>query len=769
VVEEVWIRGPGSGSRPLVEAVTNRIGSMHEDAGMLLEDLTDAQRDAVTTMDGPLLVLAGPGSGKTTVVARRMAWLIAHGVPPWRILALTFTNKAAGAMRDRVDLLLQQRDVDSRDVTCMTYHGFCARVLRQYADAAGVPPGFSIYDTTDRRSVLKQAIRKAELDPANWTPASVGESISSCKSMLVTADVHEEHAGGDFYSRTIGRVYRAYEEIMHANDALDFDDLLMRMALMLREDAAVRDTLQDRYRHLMIDEYQDTNHAQFLIATSLVGPQRNICVVGDPDQSIYAWRGADVRNILEFEEHFPNAKVVPLGRNFRSTGHVVAASAQLIGHNASHMKKELHTQLEDGPRVLLQPAGDEHEEASSILAAFKEHASSGIQWSEMAVLYRINALSRVLEQAFRDGGVPYVVARGTAFYERAEIKDALAYLRLVVNRNDDTALRRVINSPPRGIGKTSLSRVEQHAMFGNIRLGEALRDAGQINNMAGRAARSIAAFVEMIDRWRSAADGGSLIMDLPDLVTCVIRESGLEQAFRTGRGDEDMTKLENLDELVTAAAEWTPPPGDGSSESATILEQLAAWLESIALVSDADMVDPERGVVTLMTLHAAKGLEFDVVAIAGLEQGLLPHGRSIGEENGLEEERRLCYVGMTRARKHLSLTWAHRRTVRGITERAMPSQFLGELPDDAIERAVDHDPWSGGRSAVPDTNWKVGMTVRHPTFGLGVVRRVIHRPRGTTATVDFLEYGQRTLLVAHAKLECVDPEERPWEGIDVPL
>ena len=742
---------------------------MHDDVGTLLEDLTEAQQEAVTTVDGPLLVLAGPGSGKTTVVTRRMAWLIAHGVPAWRMLALTFTNKAAGAMRDRVDLLLQERDVDARDVTCMTYHGFCARTLRQYADSAGVPPGFSIYDTTDRRSVLKQAIRKAELDPANWTPASVGESISNYKSMLVTSEMHEEHIGGDFYSRTMGRIYRAYEEIMQANDALDFDDLLMRMAMMLRDDAAVREALQDRYRYLLIDEYQDTNHAQFLIATSLVGTARNICVVGDPDQSIYAWRGADVRNILEFEEQYPDAKVVPLGRNFRSTGHIVAASAKLIGHNASHLRKELHTELEDGARVLLQPSGDEHQEASTILAAFKDHADKGVPWSEMAVLYRINALSRVLEQAFRDGGVPYVVARGTAFYERAEIKDALSYLRLVVNRNDDTALRRVINSPPRGIGKTSLGRVEQHAMLENIRLGEALRDVGRIDTMAARAARSIAAFVEMVDRWRAAADGGSLVMDLPDLVASVIRESGLEQAFKSGRGDEDIARLENLDELVTAAAEWTPPPVDEGEEASTILEQLAAWLESIALVSDADMVDPERGAVTLMTLHAAKGLEFDVVAIAGLEQGLLPHGRSVGEENGLEEERRLCYVGMTRARKNLALTWAHRRTVRGITERAMPSQFLGELPDDAVERVDDRDPWTGVRSAIPDTTWQVGMTVRHQTFGLGVVRRVIHRPRGTTATVDFLEYGQRTLLVAHANLEPVDPEERPWEGIDVPL
>lgn len=743
---------------------------MDTEATALLEDLTEAQREAVTTMQGPLLVLAGPGSGKTTVVTRRIAWLLAHGVAPWQILALTFTNKAAGAMRDRVERMLVNDAYDQRGVTCMTFHGFCARLLRQYADAAGVAPNFSIYDTTDRRAALKQAIKNTGVDSSNWTPASVGEAIGGCKNRLISIDEYEATAGGDFWARTIGRIYRAYEEILRTNDALDFDDLLLRTALMLRHDESVRGALQERYRHLMIDEYQDTNNAQFVIASSLVGPERNICVVGDPDQSIYGWRGADISNILEFEDQFPSARVVPLGRNFRSTGHIVAASAALIGRNTSHRPKELHTELEVGEPLKFVPAGDEHLEAAEILKAFQDERSQGTAWSEMAVLYRINSLSRVLEQAFRDGGVPYVVARGTAFYQRAEIKDAMSYLRLVVNPNDETALRRIINTPPRGIGKASLDKIEKAAILSQQRLGEALRICSSIDGVSSRASNSVAKFVAMVDAWRADADGGSLVMDLPDLVARVVRESGLEAAHRKGRTEEDLARLENLDELVTAAAEWMPPPAEDGTATQTILQQLAAWLESVALVSDADMIDPELGAVTLMTLHAAKGLEFDVVAIAGLEQGLLPHSRSIGEDDGMEEERRLCYVGMTRARRHLRLSWAHRRTVRGITERTMPSQFLGELPDDAVERVEDRNPWGEPTTpAIPDVDWQSGLTVRHPTFGLGVVRRVVHRPRGTTATVDFMEYGQRTLLVAHAKLEVVDPEERPWEGIDVPF
>ena len=750
-------------------AMTNTIDLMDESTHELMHDLTEAQVEAVTTTTGPLLVLAGPGSGKTTVVTRRIAWLLAQGVPAWQLLALTFTNKAAGEMRNRVDALLPNVAQDRRGLTIMTFHGFCARLLRQYSEEARVAPSFTIYDSTDRRAALKLAVRNAGLDSGNWTPASVGEAISNCKNKLMTAEQHESHAG-DFYTRSIGRVYREYQAILTRNDALDFDDLLLKVALLLRDDQTVRMALQERFQYLMIDEYQDTNQAQFMIASALVGPQRNICVVGDPDQSIYGWRGADISNILDFEHQFQSARVVSLGRNFRSTGHIVDASAGLIRRNESHRERTLHTELGAGDKIVVAGAVEEHDEARDIVTEFRQRFIEGTPWREMAVLYRINALSRVLEQAFRDAQVPYVVARGTAFYERAEIKDALSYLRLVVNPRDDIALRRVINTPPRGIGKTSLDRLEKHAILHQLGLGDAINHVDEVPALTARAQAAMKRFGEMVARWRTDADGGSLILDLPDFVSRIIRESGLEKAFRNGSSEENIARLENLDELVTAAAEWTPLREEAEDEPMTILQQIAAWLESIALVSDADMVDPENGSVTLMTLHAAKGLEFDVVAIAGLEQGLLPHARSFEDDVEREEERRLCYVGMTRARRLLRLSYANRRTVRGITERTMPSQFLGELPAETMDRQDIADPWSTGTaSTIPLENWQVGATVRHATFGLGMVRRVVPRPRGTTATIEFLEYGHRTLLVAHAKLELVDPDEHPWEGIDIPI
>lgn len=749
----------------------NTMDQMEESMQELTRDLTEAQIEAVTTTSGPLLVLAGPGSGKTTVVTRRIAWLLAQGIPSWQLLALTFTNKAAGEMRERVQTLLSGAGQDHRGLTIMTFHGFCARLLRQHAEDANVSPNFTIYDTTDRRAALKQAVRNAGLDSSNWTPASVGEAISNCKNQLMTAETHDS-SSGDFYTRSIGRVYKEYQTILTRNDAVDFDDLLLKVALMLRDNEAVRTSLQERFQYLMIDEYQDTNQAQFVIASALVGPQRNICVVGDPDQSIYGWRGADITNILDFEDQFQSAKVVSLGRNFRSTGHIVDASANLIQRNASHRERTLHTELGEGEKVAVAGSVDEHEEAQEIVHGFRQRFIEGTPWREMAVLYRINSMSRVLEQKFRDAQIPYVVARGTAFYERAEIKDALSYLRMVVNPRDDVAMRRVINTPPRGIGKTSLDRLEKHAILNRLGLGEALDQVEEVPSLTARARTSMKRFIEMVARWRFDADGGSLVLDLPDFVSKVIKESGLEKAFRTSSSEEDIARLENLDELVTAAAEWSPPSENESEEAEplTILQQIAAWLESIALVSDADMVDPENGTVTLMSLHAAKGLEFDVVAIAGLEQGLLPHSRALEDDVEREEERRLFYVGMTRARRILRLSYAHRRTVRGITERTMASQFLDELPAESMDRQDTTDPWgSTGVKGVSVADWQVGATVRHPTFGLGMIRRVVPRPRGTTATIEFVEYGHRTLLVAQANLEIVSPDEHPWEGIDIPI
>ncbi len=730
-----------------------------------LNGLTDAQRKAVVHRDGALLVLAGPGSGKTTVVTRRIACLVAGGVEPWRILALTFTNKAAGEMRQRVETLLPAQLHGDSQPTVATFHSFCARLLRRFAEPAGIVPHYSIYGEADRREALKQAIQLAQLSSQNWTPASVGATISNAKNRLLNAEAFGAEAG-DFYTRSIAGVYRSYERILDAHDALDFDDLLLKIATLLRRDEEVRTRLQRRYRYLLIDEYQDTNHAQFMIAHTLAADHGNICVVGDPDQSIYGWRGADLSNILEFEAHHPDAVIVPLGQNFRSTGHLVAAAAGLIQHNKRRKHKDLFTELGEGERPTVIVCRDEHHEAA-IVADFLQTAGERLPWKEMAVLYRINALSRVLEEALRGAHIPYVIARGTAFFERKEVRDALAYLRVVANPNDEVSLRRIINTPTRGIGKTTLDKIELYAIDRQLHLAEALRQvgvAGEVEGLSARAVKSVGKFVELISGFhRRAGEAAAQLVGstgLAELVEHIIRQSGLE-AMHRGKTDDDRQRLENLGEVISAAADFTPPAdSDGDPVS-----PLSLFLESVALVSDADAIDPERGTVTLMSLHAAKGLEFDAVALIGLEQNLLPHARAIESEAELEEERRLCFVGMTRAKRQLLLTRAVVRTHRGMRAGTIASCFLGELPresvdfcdragdtslDDIAERAVSVDAADGFVTEFP-----VGCIVRHPKFGLGRVEEITPRARGASARVAFPTAGVKTLILEHAPLERV--------------
>ncbi|MBT8485576.1 MAG: UvrD-helicase domain-containing protein, partial [Phycisphaerales bacterium] len=715
----------------------------------ITEGLTDPQLGAVTHVEGPLLVLAGPGSGKTTVVTRRVAHLIDQGIPAWQILALTFTNKAAGEMRERIDAIVPADTMGRRGLTVATFHAFCARLLRRYADRAGIAPRFAIYDSADQRAAIKAAIKAAELNERNFSPAAVAGTISQAKNRLLDAAGYAAEAS-DFYARSVGRAFTAYARILRENDAVDFDDLLVLTARLLQRDEAVRAELQDRYAYLLVDEYQDTNHAQFVIADTLASRHRNICVVGDPDQSIYGWRGADIRNILEFERHYPEATIVPLGQNFRSTGFIVQVADHLIQHNQQRKHKPLHTELGDGERPTLSTTRDERHEAQLVVEDFRAQHEAGTPWKEMAVLYRMNALSRVLEEAFRDAGVPYLIARGTAFYDRKEIKDALSYLRVVANPNDEIALRRIVNTPTRGIGKTTLDRVEAAARTAGVRFVEALRRADEVPELSVRARTAIGKFVAMIDGWRAAAEAGDTggdVTPLADLVERVVRESGLESQYRGDRSDDDRERLENLEELINAAAQHTPaesddPPIAGApapAEPHTALDWLESFLESVALVSDADAIDPASGSVTLMSLHAAKGLEFDAVALVGLEEGILPHHRSALDDAELEEERRLCFVGITRARRHLLLSRAIVRTHRGLRERTMASQFLAEMPPDAIIQTDRSEPdpfaddgWNpggrgpGGRLA----EFPVGSTVRHPKFGIGRVESISTRAAG---------------------------------------
>ncbi|MCA9291035.1 MAG: UvrD-helicase domain-containing protein [Phycisphaerales bacterium] len=746
----------------------------------ILDGLTEPQRLAVTHVDGPLLVLAGPGSGKTRVITNRIAHLVQHGIAAWQILALTFTNKAAAEMRERIDRLVPADLPGRQGMTVSTFHSFCVRVLRRYADAARLPATFSLYDAADQRDALKQAMARADLDTRNWTPAAVAAAISSAKNRLLDADAYAA-AAADFRARGVAKAYLAYEKTLRGNDALDFDDLLMRTCLLLKGDASVREELQARYQYVLIDEYQDTNHAQFVIAHTLAAEHRNICVVGDPDQSIYAWRGADISNILEFEAHYGDATVIALGQNFRSTAHILELAAALIKHNRQRKDKPLYSELGDGETPEYVICRDEQHEAMLVADHLRRrHDESGVPWRNMAVLYRINALSRVLEEAFRRAQIPYVIARGTAFYDRKEIKDALAYLRALANPSDEVSLRRIVNTPTRGIGKTSLDRVEILGATRQQRLMDAMRQVTEQDGVSARAVKAMRGFVAMFDRWRASMGGrdggvlGGASESLADLVGRVIQDSGLETALRKSSLDEDRQRLENLGELVSAAAEFVPPPaGDLDAPATWTLERLLqSFLETITLVSDADMVDPENGAVTLLTLHAAKGLEFDTIAIVGLEEGVLPHTRASESEAELEEERRLCFVGITRAERSLLLSRAAVRTIRGMRNRTIESQFVGELPAASFTRSdqAGVDDWYDSGAAMRERlgldreseasdaarAFPPGCLVHHPMFGRGRVESIVPHRTSARARVVFETVGAKMLVLEYAKLRRLD-------------
>jgi len=733
------------------------------DPDELLEGLTDDQRAAVSHVDGPLLVIAGPGSGKTRVITRRVARLVALGIPAWQILALTFTNKAAGEMKKRVESMLPPDVPGRRGLVVSTFHAFCAMFLRRHAVECGVDPDFVIYDADDQRAAMKGALVEAGLDAKNFQPAAVHSKISNAKNQLVDAATFRDNAA-DFAARQVAKAYEAYEKILERNKALDFDDLLMRVALSLERNEELRRIASHRYRYVLIDEYQDTNRAQFAIARYIAGEHRNICVVGDPDQSIYRWRGADIRNILEFEESFEGAVTVALGENFRSTEHVVAAADALIRHNKRRKAKPLYTGLGQGDRIRIVRAGDEHAEADEVSKAIVSANAAGLPWREIAVLYRMNSLSRVVEDALRRRQVPYRIVRGTAFYERKEVKDLMAYLRLTANVSDDVACARIVNVPARGIGDSSLARIERAAFERKVSLLAALRfarDAG----VADRTAKKMDEFAGMLARWRGLLETGQ-----PDalaaFVEMVLEESGLRDFADGTDGDDLDQRRANLDEVVNAAGDFELPD-DPSGAAPTLLRALQGFLQSVALAADSDAYDSESGAVTLMTLHAAKGLEFEFVAMVGCEEGLLPHMRAREGDDDIEEERRLCFVGMTRAKRQLLMTHAARRTVRGMRMSAMESEFLREIPEATAERTDLASSWmDGGGSEGADEPWMdefdsprglgsqfpVGCLVKHPLFGLGTVQAILPRGSVTSARVSFRTVGVKTLVLEYAKL-----------------
>ena len=770
-------------------------------AERLVADLTEPQRQAVHHTEGPLLVLAAAGSGKTRVITRRIAFLVNCGVPPWQILAVTFTNKAAGEMKERVAALLGGHDAEGaesrrmRGLTITTFHSLCARLLRRYAEQAGLKPDFTIYDSADQVSLVKKAIEAAQLSTANFPPRSVLSAISNAKNDLID-DVRFANEAFDFSGKTIARVYSSYTKRLREANAVDFDDLLMLTARMLASQEAVREECRRKWQYLLIDEYQDTNQAQFRIASLIAGEgdgqrQPNICVVGDPDQAIYGWRGADISNILDFEKHYPAAAVIKLGENFRSTAPILASADALIRHNRNRKPKPLFTSKPGGDRIEIVRCPSEQAEGAKVASWLRaRHVQDAIAWRDMAVFYRTNSLSRVMEEALRAANIPYTIAKGTAFYDREEVKNAIAYLRVIANQADGVSLARIVNVPSRGISDATYDKADAVAQQHGVPVMQVLRRIDCVPDLNARAVNAVTKFIAMIDGWTAGGSfmGAEISGSLADLVDRVIKESGLEAMYRaqaaTSRTETDLERLDNLAELVSSARQFEQeydPTSDpalegGTSSMPPLLAMLRGFLESIALVADADAVDPAQGSVTLMTLHAAKGLEFPAVAMIGLEEGLLPHMRARESEAALEEERRLCFVGITRAMRRLLMTASKFRTQRGMSERTIPSRFLDELPrehviisddgayDAAYDSEFDEDAHeSESRPAAPAPRREtpgipVGATVRHPQFGLGQVKAFTPGAQ-SRVTVAFKGIGVKTLVLEYARLTLVSKPE----------
>ncbi|MFH1922992.1 MAG: UvrD-helicase domain-containing protein [Planctomycetota bacterium] len=745
----------------------------------ILQGLTPAQREAVEHVEGPLLILAGPGSGKTRVVTHRIARLLEKGVHPGEILALTFTNKAAEEMRARLERL-----APNRQVWVGTYHRFAARLLRRYAPLVGLEENYTIYDAEESARALRRAVRRLKVDLGHFTPESVAAAVSWAKNNLITPEEYQSRPGHPLGSVVL-RVYPAYQADLARSNAADFDDLLLHVATILRESPEVRRALDERYRFVLVDEYQDTNFAQYAIARSLSIDHPNLAVTGDPDQSIYGWRGANLKNILEFEKDFPDVRVVRLERNYRSTKRILRVAAQLIAHNVKRKKKDLYTENGQGPPVRLITFADQKDEAQSIAARIAREVHAGHRRPrDYAIFYRVNALSRAFEFALREQGLPYQMIHGQEFFRRKEIKDVLGYLLLVNNPRDDMALLRVINAPARGIGKTTIERLSAHAARRGLTLLEAAREGRHVELLSKRAAGLVAKFVGVFDRLAEVADA-----PVEEILGHVLTASEYQKRLEKSDREEDQERLANIEELLTVAREFDEhEPGP---------RRLEEFLEETALVGDTDDWEPENDRVTLMTLHASKGLEFPVVFLVAAEEGLLPHERSRQHDDQMEEERRLMFVGITRAKQELEISRAGYRDFRGQRKMTVPSRFLMELPRGEMEvldqedQAAAAPSWAeppfeapirrapavpaeartatalhlvtaaelAGRSPLPTPapdQFHQGMLVRHPQYGLGRVVALSGSGPGRKATVDFASRaGQKKFVIADSPLRPV--------------
>ena len=722
----------------------------------ILAELNPAQREAVEAIGGPVLILAGPGSGKTRVIAHRVAYLVkVCRVSPRRIMAVTFTNKAAREMETRLHRLVSG---SVRDLTLGTFHAICARILRREGKAIGIDPRFVIYDEEDQLSLLKRSIQEAGLDPKQYAPRAIRSAITSAKSRLLTPQDYLE-SSRSYFEEVAGRVYERYQQLLTASSALDFDDLLMKAVQLFKQSPEILSRYQERYLHLLVDEFQDTNLTQYELVKQLAGKYRNICVVGDPDQSIYSWRFADLRNILNFEKDYPEAKLVLLEQNYRSTKLILETASYIISANQQRKPKELWTDNEPGELTTVVETYTEQEEAQFVVSEVERLVGRGeVNRGDCAIMYRTNAQSRALEEAFVRYGVPYKLVAGTRFYERREIKDIIAYLRLIQNSYDSVSLLRIINVPQRGIGQRSLSQLSNRARSAGVPEYRALQLIAEPTDkpsppFSSRISRAMAGFVNLME--------GLIVrsreLNLVDLLDLVIESSGYKEYILGGLDGEE--RWENILELRTVAGQYRDlTPRDG----------LAAFLEGVTLVSDVDGLDESVDAVTLITLHQAKGLEFPVVFIVGMEDGILPHFKSFDDPGQMEEERRLCYVGVTRAKQRVYLIRAFRRSLMGSSTVNRPSRFLSDIPSHLItggalwegeDSLAATAMYSWNRASAPSlavTELKAGDHIRHAEFGDGVVVSCQPVKDDEEVVIAFAGVGVKRLLLSYANLEKVE-------------
>lgn len=743
----------------------------------IYDTLNEQQREAVYHTEGPLLILAGAGSGKTRVLTHRIAYLIEEkGVNPWNILAITFTNKAAGEMRERVDNLV---GFGSESIWVSTFHSTCVRILRRYIDRIGYDTNFTIYDSDDQKTLMRDICKQLNIDTKKFKERTFLGAISSAKDEMVTPAEYEVNAVGDFSKQMIAKVYWEYEKQLQANNALDFDDLLMKTVQLFQKDAEVLEYYQNRFRYIMVDEYQDTNTVQFKFVSLLAAKYQNLCVVGDDDQSIYKFRGANIQNILSFEEKFKDAKVIKLEQNYRSTGNILNAANAVIRNNHGRKDKALWTEKGDGEKIQLHEFDTAYDEAEFIVNQIKSGCAKGNHYNDYAILYRTNAQSRIFEEKFVANNIPYKIIGGVNFYARREIKDLLSYLKTIDNARDDLAVRRIINVPKRGIGLTTVNRVQDSAQMRGIGFYEALQGLDLIPGI-GRSAAKLDSFVALIEYFKGRLGK----ISLTDLLKEIIEMTAYVESLEAEDKEDAQARIENIDELLNKMATYEEVCAAEQKEVS-----LSGFLEEVALVADIDNLDEEQDYVVLMTLHSAKGLEFPNVYLAGMEDGLFPSYMCIDNPEDLEEERRLCYVGITRAEQELVLSCARMRMVRGETHYNRVSRFVKEIPEDLLEKeeklfSVKEEKDSAVQTAFKQAkqaftqkpfttyasplmtgakqfavtkekglDYTIGDRVRHIKFGVGTVKDIVEGGRDYEVTVEFDTAGVKKMFATFAKLK----------------